>query len=284
MKPKPIRITIKASDGGADAPTVEDLLGQVGDLVKVLEGVEEAIAGDDETALIWRVTDATRNSPLTFEITPFPRNPAMNIDQRAFHVERATVGGLTALRTGGPRPQYFTEKVMKPARALHARLRNGLAETVIDADNAIISAPLVLNRATAEEVEKSERTTADAESIHYREIGSIEGFIARVELDGRHRAVLSLRARINGAIVKAFAKGQAFQQLERVRLGQVWGGARIRVFGLLHFRRLGVLDHVDANNVEFLDLESLPSLDDIIDPTFAEGLTTEEFLASRRND
>lgn len=283
MKPKPIRITIKAANGGADAPTVEDLLGQVGDLVKVLEGVEEAIAGDEKPALVWRVTDARKNSPLTFEITPYPINPAMNIDNRAFEVERAAIGGLAALRTGGPRPQYFTEKVMDKARHMHARLKNGLAETVINADVAIAPTPLILNLAAAEEVEKNERVVVDAESVPYREIGSVEGFIARVELDGKNRAVLTLRARVNSAVVKAFAKGQAFQQLERIRLGEVWSGARVRVFGTLYFRKLGIIDHVDATNVEILDAERLPSIDEIIDPNFAGALTTEEFLERRRN-
>jgi hypothetical protein len=284
MTAKPIEVTIRSSDGGVDAPTVHDLLGQVEDFVRVLEGVEEAMAGDEKPALIWRVTNATKNSPLTLEITPYPEDLAINIDRRVVEVERAAIGGLHALQTGVARPMYFTDKVMNRARCLHARVQNGLAETVIKVDKAVARSPLVLNRSVADTVQKHARLIEDKDAIPYKELGSIEGFIASVELDGRHRAVLTLRARINGEIVKAFARDRAFQQLERIKLGDVWSGARVRVFGLLHFRRLGVIEHIDATNVEMLDIEQLPSMDEIVDPTFTGGLTTEEFLERLRNE
>ena len=69
-----------------------------------------------------------------------------------------------------------------------------------------------------------------------------------------------------------------------IKLGDVWAGARVRVFGLLHFRRLGIIEHVDATNVEILDTENLPSIDDIVDPTFTGGLTAEEFLRRLRDE
>ena len=44
---KPIRLTIKGSDAsGTDAPTVDDLLGQVRDFVEMLRGVEDAVTDD----------------------------------------------------------------------------------------------------------------------------------------------------------------------------------------------------------------------------------------------
>jgi hypothetical protein len=42
----PIRFTIRAQNAETDAPTVEDLLGQIGDWNSILRGVEEAIAED----------------------------------------------------------------------------------------------------------------------------------------------------------------------------------------------------------------------------------------------
>ena len=115
MVEKPIKITIRSSDGGTDAPTVNDLLGQVEDFVHILEGVEEFIASDGKKEIVWRVTDASKNSPLTFEITPFADNPAMNITNRVMEVESAAIGGLSALQRGVTRPMHFTDTVLRRA-------------------------------------------------------------------------------------------------------------------------------------------------------------------------
>src|SRR5689334_7587049 len=69
----PIRLTIRAQNAETDAPTVEDLLAQIGDWNSILRGVEEAIAEDGASEIEWRVTGASKNSPLSFELTPFPR-------------------------------------------------------------------------------------------------------------------------------------------------------------------------------------------------------------------
>ena len=93
---KPITITVKGTDvDGDDAPTVEDLLAQIQDLIGVLKGVEEAVADDGKREIVWRVTNVTRNSPLRFEITPYAKNHAMNIDRRAERVVATTATGLT---------------------------------------------------------------------------------------------------------------------------------------------------------------------------------------------
>lgn len=284
MVEKPIKVTVRSSDGGSDAPTVNDLLGQVEDFVRILEGVEESIASDGKKEIVWRVTDASKNSPLTFEISPFAETPAMNISNRVTEVERAAVGGLHALQRGVVRPMHFTDKVLNRARGLHSRVQNGLAETIISVDNCISTDQIVLNRRVADVVQRAAQSIDDVDAVPYKELGSVEGFIASVELDGRHRAVLTIRARINGATIKAFAKERAYQQLERIKLGDVWAGSRVRVFGLVHFRRLGVVEHVDATNVEILDTENLPSFADIVDPTFTDGLATEEFLRRLRDE
>lgn len=284
MAENPIKVTIRSSDAGTDAPTVHDLLGQVEDFVRILEGVEESIASDGKREIVWRITDASKNSPLTIEITPFAYNPAMNITNRVMEVESAAIDGLSALERGVARPMHFTDTVLNRARKLHSRVQNGLAETTFSVDSSIASNPVVLNRRVADAVQKSAQVIEDADAIPYRELGSIEGFIASVELDGLHRAVLTLRARVNGAVVKAFARERAYQQLEKIKLGDVWTGARVRVFGLIHFRRLGVVDHVDATNVEILDIENLPSIDDILDPTLTGGLIAEEFLGHLRDE
>ncbi len=129
---KPIRIIVKGtSNRGDDAPTVKDLLSQIQDHVEILEEVEGAISSDGDNQLVWRVTDVTKNSPITFEITPYPKNYGMDIEIRANTVVKATAEGLSDIAKGGSRPIHFTDKVLKKVETFNKRVTNGLAGTAI---------------------------------------------------------------------------------------------------------------------------------------------------------
>jgi hypothetical protein len=125
----------------------------------------------------------------------------------------------------------------------------------------------------------AEKATAP---VPYRELGSVEGFVSKAELDGLGRAVLRFWARTNGAEVKAIATGEAFKQLEELRLSDVWHGVRVRVYGTISYKGLGVIDGLVATGIEVLDRSQLPGIDDIVDPTFTGGLSAEDFLANQR--
>src|SRR5215472_14243848 len=94
----PIRLTIRGRDAETDAPTVEDLLAQVGDWFSILRSVEQAIAEDGSSEIEWRVTGASKSSPLAFEFTPFPRQYGMNIETRTREVKEQISAGLRMLR------------------------------------------------------------------------------------------------------------------------------------------------------------------------------------------
>ena len=91
---KPVTITIRGpADESVDAPSVDDLLGQIRDLLDVLRGIERATEPDGKNELEWRVTDARMNSPISLELTPFGHGPAETINARIMRVERTTAAG-----------------------------------------------------------------------------------------------------------------------------------------------------------------------------------------------
>ncbi len=281
---KPIRLTIKgAGEAGDNAPTVDDLLGQVADFVDILKGVEKALGDDQGNQIVWRVTDAERQNPISFELTPTPINPAVFIGDRATNIERIARAGLVALRNGETRPAFFTDDTLAKAKRMHARVKNGLADTVIVAPDVDVE-PVVIDAVVAGTVERAFEELKVVQPVPYRELGSVEGFVSKAELDGFGRAVLRFWARTNGAEIKAIATGEAFKQLEDLRLSEVWHGVRVRVYGTINYKALGVIDGLMATGIEVLDRTRLPGIDDIIDPTFTGGLTAEEFLAEQRRD
>jgi hypothetical protein len=280
---KPIKITIKGSDEiGTDAPTVDDFLGQVRDFQDILRGVEKAVSEDGENEIVWRVTNAQMNSPIWVELTPFAKNPAIYVDARAEYVERATMEGIVAIKNGDQHPLYFNDEVMAKARKIHSRVTNGLADTTFSFDASITANPIVIDRDSARKVDASYQAALAAQPIPYRELGSIEGFVSKAELDGYGRAILRFRARLDGTEIKAVATGRAFQQLEALRLSDVWQGVRVRVYGTISYRSLGVVDSLSATGIEVLDQSPLPSMDDIIDESFTGGMRSELYLAELR--
>src|SRR5690242_21886378 len=128
----PIRFTISGHSAETDAPTVEDLVAQIEDWFSILRGVEEAIAEDSAREIEWRVTGASKSSPLAFELTAFPRRHGMNIEQRAREVKECVAAGLSQLRSAAERPSYFTEPVLEKAEKLFSRVTNGLNLTKIE--------------------------------------------------------------------------------------------------------------------------------------------------------
>lgn len=279
---RPVRITVVGvADTVSDAPTVDDLFGQLRDFADVLKGVERAMLPGRGSELVWRITDAAKNSPLSIELTPFSVDAGAIVAQRATEVERAAAEGILALQRGEMRPAYFTEDVLQKAKRLHQRVQKGLASTTIVFEPGV-APDIIIDRPKAQETERLADVAIGQASTPYREIGSVEGFITKPELDGHGRAVLRFKARLTGEEVKAYASGEAFHQIEQLRLSDVWHGARVRVYGLISYRSLGQIDVINARGIELLDNGSLPDIDDIIDPNFTGGLSTEEFLRRQR--
>ena len=65
---KTITVKIAGRGPGTDAPTVGDVLDQLRDYFDLLGILEETLAEDGQSAIVWRIVDATKVNPLTFKI------------------------------------------------------------------------------------------------------------------------------------------------------------------------------------------------------------------------
>lgn len=279
---KPVKISISGTGASTDAPTVEDLLKQLRDLFDILLSVEAAVSEDGAVAMEWRITDASRNSPLTFEATPFPIDHAMNIDRRAAIVQQAVATGFQSLRTESARPSYFNERVLEKIGKISERLTNGLNLTTVDFGTT--EAPLVVTPTVAREISKNVKAIREPGDRPFKELGSIEGYYVGVERDGHNRSILYIRDRMFGDLVKCVLRKAAVEAVSEHKVKQVLGRARVLVSGTIHYRALGRINYLDAAEVRIMRArEDLPSVEDIIDPDFTNGLSSEEYLRALRN-
>lgn len=119
----------------------------------------------------------------------------------------------------------------------------------------------------------------------YRELGSVEGYFKAVERDGHNRPLVWIKDRITGADIKCIVADEELRaRMASAQIGEVWNGRRLLVTGMVHFKALGKIDYVDADDFRLLkQRHELPSLDEILDETFTSGMRTEDYLEKLRN-
>ena len=278
-----IRLSISGAGLGTDAPTVEDLLDQVRDYFQVYQGVEQAIAGDEVQRVVWRVTDASRNSPLQLTVTAYPATPGIAFELMANEAKRATAEGLRQLIDGKPRPPYFTDNVLQAADRFVRRVTDGLDRTVID--NGDGDEPVVLTPPLARETVEHIRVALEPPPLRtYREISTLEGVIKRVGKDGYGHPLLWLEHRLTGNEVKCFLEGDALHMLEERTVDDVvFRNRRAELVGRVDYRSIGRISAAYIHTIRFSpEASKLPDLSDVVDLNFTRGLQSEFYLERLR--
>jgi hypothetical protein len=280
-----VKFTISGHGADTDAPSVEDVLDQLRDYLDILRSVEEAAAGTAASAIVWRIVDAARRSPLTISVEPFPKRYGVNIDTRVNEVLTETARGLAILQYRSERPKYFTNDVMRRARKIFERVTNGIGMSGVDfgADLPKIH----ITPTSARDAARNVDLVLAPPSRPYQEIGSVEGVFQGVERDGYGRRVVHIKERVTGDLVKCIVTRNAKQgslDLEQRKIADVWGNIRVEVLGRVFFESLGRIDHVEADLFRFFRSKSeLPQIGDIIDEAFTDGLHSEEYLERLRD-
>lgn len=279
-----ITLSISGAGAGTDAPTIEDLLDQLRDYFVVYHGVEEAIAGDSMKRVVWRVTDASRNSPLQLTVTAYPASVASkDFEQAARQTKIAAAQGLRQLIESGERPPYFTDNVLQAADRFVRRVTDGLSRTAVD--NGDGQPPVVLTPMLARETAEHIRTVLEPPPIRtYRELGTLEGTIKRVGRDGYGRPLLWLEHRLTGAEVKCFLEGDALQVVEEHTVDDVvFRGLKAELVGRIDYRSLGRISAAYIHTIRFKPSDQkLPNVEDIVDRAFTRGLPSEVYLERLR--
>jgi hypothetical protein len=257
-----VKISVRGHGPETDAPAVEDAIDELRDYLDIFRGVEEAVAGAPTSAVIWRMVDARRSSPLAFDIQAFPRYFATDISDRVEIILTETARGMATLQARAERPRHFTNSVMRKVHRVFQRVTDGLILSEVDFGAELPPARITptVGRNAARNVELILPTPDKP----YQEIGSIEAYVHGAALDGFRRRVLYVT--------------------DRITVRDLWRNRRVQVSGRIHFVGSGKIDHLDVQNVRFLRNRSdLPQVDDIIDPDFTGGMRSEEYLERLRD-
>ena len=277
------KVTLSVSGRGSetDAPTVADFLDQVRDYFEVLLQVEETLAEDGESAIVWRVIGASKNSPLSIEAEAFPRQFGVNVDHRTELVISSAAAGLRRLQQSAQRPAYFNDKALLAAQKIFERVTYGLDLTRIDHGQG--SPSIELTTSSARTSAGHVRDILTPKGRPYKELGSVEGHFRGIDRD-HGRPVFWIKHRLTGDDLKCFVSGQAEQDIGIREIGEVWKNRRLQVHGTIHFKAAGRIAQIEATRVQFLrERNELPGVDDIADSEFTGGRKSEDYLTRLRD-
>ena len=209
----------------------------------------------------------------------------MNVDNRAHEVIAATATGINALTRGEGRPMYFSDALIGKVEKVIDRVANGLAETTVDL-SAYDGVPQInVTKNSAPSALNNLHQFRSPEPISYRELGSVEGFITKVELDGYHRPIVWLRHRIDGQMVKCVSKERGLDRIGHYEVAEVLKGLRVQMFGLINYKDLENIASIEVDGVHvFGDDGDLPDISDIVAPGFTGGVEAVEYLRRLRED
>jgi len=274
---KRVKLKILGS-GETDAPTVQDFLCQLRDFFEILKGVEEAIASDAKAVIEWRIVSASMNSPICIEVEAYSRTFGVNIDRRVDAVVKTTSAGLRQLRVSPQRPPHFTDAVLQRTESFAERITNGLANTIIE--YGFDEPSIEINRDAARLLGRKVDAILNPTPKAYRELGSIEGFFKGVEEDGYNRPLVWIRHRISGSDVKCLVFDDHLRsKIGAEQIGEVWNQRRLLVMGMIYYKALAKVDYVEATDFRILRKnKDLPSVDEIQDDAFTNGIRSEEYL------
>jgi hypothetical protein len=284
QRERTIVIQIEGRANDTDAPTVEDFFEQIRDYVDLICAVEKAVAEDQKSHLVWRVTNATKSSPLRVFLTAFPDVYGTDISTRYSRTIKYTKDGLNALSKGEKAPVNFPIDALQYADKTFARISNGLAQTTLEFGNN--SQTIIFDSETASKARKNTKKLLGSHDKEqsYIEVGSSEGTVQNIGRDGYGRGILTLRDRLTGTPIKCVLKEDAQSQIGEHSILEVLSGSRIRVYGEKKFKSLGVLQEIEAEKVEFVRPDTqLPNYEDIKDKDFTGGMRSEEYLERLRN-
>ena len=106
---------------------------------------------------------------------------------------RYTSLGFHQLADRGERPSYFSDAVITKAERVYARVTNGLAETTVDFGEYTTAEAINISKQSATTSVRNISVFKSTPQVPYKELGSTEGFITKVEKDGYGRAIVWIR-------------------------------------------------------------------------------------------
>jgi hypothetical protein len=274
--PTKVTVIVRPSAAHPDLLSVQDAMRQVLDFFDLLTPETQ-----DGSGLIWNLTLATTNSPLTVVGEAASLNPQVDVTVVA-RLQRQAVGEQLRSFTAGKRPPHAVSKRHRDTyRRIFNRNTNGIGRTdaILDVpDSPILITPstaVVGISALAEEEREFDALVLDDRGRE--EIGSIEGQLLEVGTEYNQPAILVRERKTRAEIWCRVDAALKHKISEEGRYEDVWDRRRVIVRGRIYFDSSGAITRVRATSVSTIETRRM-TLHDIKDTNFTSGLSVDQYL------
>lgn len=279
MEAKSIRLVIYPSDHTSGSLEVADAMRQVLDLFRLLE--KSSTKSDENGAkLLWKLTLATTNSPLTVEAQPFSVELGQQSVVNGYMAARALSHGIEQIIQASTKPEWIDHESEVIIRKIFNRNLNGIGRT----DFKIISdtVDLRIDQRSARKglnyLDKlSQEEQFNKTDWTHKEYGSVEGSLLSTTTHYGKPAIL-IQSRLTGKKIKCVFANVGDEVSSRI-WKDVWSGRRVIVPGVCCYNESGDIQLVHAEDLKPIKSRDVP-LEEIYDASFSNGLTPAAHVAA----
>lgn len=275
--PETIAITVHAAALGPKDLAVADAMRQVLDIIEIVDAAASVEASGD-VRVVWRLRNASTNSPFTVEAEGWSTDPGVVVGQLAARAAERTKEAFAALLRKEAPPSWMGLTELKAAKRVFERNLNGIGQTDLHiARDPIFIVPSLAATAVSAIEHVLFEIKQHATNLSRTEFGSIEGEIVAAATYYYSPSII-VRERLSGHRVTCVLSSEAAQQIgPEHSLADIWSGQRVLISGALHFDADGNLAKIEAESLvqvqtRDVDLADIRALD------ITGGLSTSEFV------
>lgn len=267
--PEKVTVKISASSAHPDVLTIEDAMRQVLDFFELLAG------GD--TAVEWRLSSATTNSPFFVEAEAVSFEPTVDITVVARAQKQVTADGLREIADGHI-PDAWDDKRLKIAKRIYERNLNGIGTTDVDfqQNGKITVTPRFAQTAVAVIAKAPKIDLYEFPRIK-GEVGSIEGVFAHLSTYRNRPAIGVVESRTKSIVWCVLSEDLQAKFADKADFEDFWQHHRVIVRGRIRYGSNRAITQVLAEDIGHIDPKAVP-LTAIRDAEFTSGLSTSEYL------
>ncbi|WP_338826688.1 hypothetical protein [Bradyrhizobium sp. 27S5] len=264
-----VTVTVSASGAHPDVLTVQDAMRQVLDVFDLLT------AGD--TAVEWRLSRASTNSPFYAEGEAVSFEPAVDITVVARAQKQFVADGMREIAAGHI-PSGWDDKRLKTAKRLYERNLNGVGATKVDFQQGgeIVLTPRFARLAVA--VLSASPTLSLYDFPRTKgEVGSIEGVFAHLSTYRNQPAIGVVESRTKAIVWCVLSPALQAKFADKADFEDFWKHSRVQVRGRIRYTPSRAISFVVAEDIGRIETKAVP-LTTIRDADFTGGLSINEYL------
>ncbi len=275
---KLVQISIAPSSSGFGELKIQDAMRQVGDFFGLL-------SDNNNRHVQWILESVSFNSPLVIKGKPINTQTGQPDQEVTGPIIRevASVFSCVSLRQS-PSINLSSQK-SEMFKQLLQRNTNGIDKTKYEFGSEI--EPVTIDPSLAEFgltlLDQPSGLDDLLATFPVQGYGSITGLLVQLGTYYNKPAIY-VKDFISGKDIWCQVDQLTLDELkEKIRAKDVWERRNVRVEGMLDYDETGKLTHITDGRVSYLTRKEV-SLDKLYDPDFAEGLPSEKYLKSLRED